>query len=440
MQSEAHENHPDVPRTFWEYLRSFGPGIVVVLTWLGAGDIVGAGVAGGNYGYRLMWVLVLSVMVRFAFVSLIAKYQLCNPRGESVLDGLARLHPWYAPLLALASVVMAHVYGAYMLVGCGETWVKLTGVGTTWQWALVWAIISLMLIFQPVYSHIELVFKIILAVLAASLLGMALWVGPNPIGILRGAFTFSLPETVGPFGATLVAVSMIGAVGGSIMNLAYPYLLELKGWRGPAYRRVQMYDLLLGVIVMIILDLAVWTLGAELVHGSGKPIEGLDGLAALLAEVLGETGRRLFFVGVFCAVITSLIGVAMVLAFITSHGYLRWRAGGLAVEQDYKSTSIYRGVVIWALLSPLIWTMPGMPDFVTLTLVGNGVQVLLVPFLAGGLWWITASPQYIGLTYRNRWWENLVMLLAFSLSVWGSIGILLELSTSIRGMVFGDAL
>ena len=40
---------------------------------------------------------------------------------------------------------------------------------------------------------------------------------------------------------------MIGAVGGSLMNLAYPYFLEAKGWRGPQYRRVQFYDFLLAV-------------------------------------------------------------------------------------------------------------------------------------------------------------------------------------------------
>ena len=77
------------PRSFFEYLRSFGPGIVVVLTWLGAGDIVDMGVAGGNYGYSLMWILVLAIAMRFLFVSLIAKYQLCNHHGEGVLDGLA---------------------------------------------------------------------------------------------------------------------------------------------------------------------------------------------------------------------------------------------------------------------------------------------------------------------------------------------------------------
>lgn len=82
--------------------------------------MVDMGVAGSNYGYSLMWVLVAAVVVRFLFVSLIARYQLCNQHGESVLDGLARLHRWYAPALFVAVIIMGHVYGAYMTVGIGE--------------------------------------------------------------------------------------------------------------------------------------------------------------------------------------------------------------------------------------------------------------------------------------------------------------------------------
>jgi hypothetical protein len=37
-----------VPSSFKDYLKSFGPGIVIVLTWLGAGDVVDMGVAGAN--------------------------------------------------------------------------------------------------------------------------------------------------------------------------------------------------------------------------------------------------------------------------------------------------------------------------------------------------------------------------------------------------------
>src|SRR5512134_1829643 len=97
---------PPIPRTFAEYLRSFGPGIVIVLTWLGAGDVVDMGTAGANYGYALLWVFVVAILFRFVFVSLIARYHLCNQHGEGVVDGLVRLHPAYAPVLFFAAVVM----------------------------------------------------------------------------------------------------------------------------------------------------------------------------------------------------------------------------------------------------------------------------------------------------------------------------------------------
>ena len=43
MTTTAPPAAPPIPRTFLEYFRSFGPGIVIVLTWLGAGDVVDMG-------------------------------------------------------------------------------------------------------------------------------------------------------------------------------------------------------------------------------------------------------------------------------------------------------------------------------------------------------------------------------------------------------------
>ena len=126
------EQETAVPRTFFGYLRSFGPGLIIVMTWLGAGDIVEMSVAGGNYGYALMWVIVLAVAMRYVFVSLVAKYQLCNPHGEGVLDGLSRLHWLYAPMLMVSAIVMGHVYESYVTVGIGEAFVNLFGRGTVW--------------------------------------------------------------------------------------------------------------------------------------------------------------------------------------------------------------------------------------------------------------------------------------------------------------------
>ncbi len=70
-----------------------------------------------------------------------------------------------------------------------------------------------------------------------------------------------------------------------------------------------------------------------------------------------------------------------------------------------------------------------MPGFVALTLAANSAQVILLPLLAGGLWWITASSRLIGPHYRNRWWENLVMAALFSLALYFAFQALVTLVT-----------
>jgi Mn2+/Fe2+ NRAMP family transporter len=376
------------------------------------------GIAGGNFGYALMWVAVVALMMRFLFVSIIAKYQLCNERGEGVLDALARLHSAYALCLGIAAIVMGHVYCAYFTVGIGEAFVNLTGWGQKWHWALLWNAIALAIVLRPAFGRIERLFMVFLAMLSVSLLGTALWVGPNLQGIWAGMFAFKVPPQSGSYHPLLIATGMVGAVGGSLMNLVYPYFLDNKGWRGPQFRRVQRYDFLLAVIVMIVLDLAIWTLGAELLHPRGLTIKAMDDLPHLLSEVLGQGGRVLFYLGIIAAIYSSLVGHALGLGYLGAHGFLRWSRGVNASIPDYRTHRWYRWIAAWCLVSPLVWTAPGMPDFVYLTLVSNSAQVVLIPPLAGGLWWITARSKYIGTQYRNRWWENLVMLVLCAVAVW----------------------
>ncbi len=407
-----------VPRTFGAYVRSFGPGFVAVLTWLGAGDIVAAGLAGGNYGYALMWAMVIALLVRYMFVSLIARYQLCNPRGEGVLDGLVRVHRLYAPFLFIAVLVWGHLSTCYMLAGIGEISSALTGIGPIWLWQLTWVAVSLALVFRPVYARAETLFKVFVGVLAISLLGCALWVGVDPRAVVRGVFSFEIPPQKGPFGAILVAVGMIGAVGGSLVNLVYPYFIEQKGWRGPAYRRVQNYDFLLAVLVMIVFNMAVWTLGAELVHGTDRTIATVDDLAGLLGGVLGNAGRLLFLAGVFAAIFTSIAGAAMGLSCLATHAWVLWREPGGQAGRDFRQHRLYRLTVLWILVSPLVWM--GRAEFISLTILANSVSVVMIPALAGGLWRITAGTAFMGERLRNRWWENALMAVLFALAIYGA--------------------
>jgi hypothetical protein len=166
-------------------------------------------------------------------------------------------------------------------------------------------------------------------------------------------------------------------------------------------------------------------LGAELLYPD-RHITHLEDLPDLLSTVVGQTGRLLFYAGIFAAIYTSIIGHAAGLGSLGTHAWLRWR-GARGAYVDSKRHPCYRAIAVSCLLPPLVWTLPGMPGFVALTLTANSAQVILLPLLAGGLWRITASERMIGREHRNRWWENAAMASLFVLACYFAVRALRDL-------------
>ena len=154
-----------VPVGFRQYVRAMGPGLVVALTWLGAGDLVDSSVAGGGYGYALMWAMAAALLVRFIFVSIIAKYQLCNQHGESVMAGLKRLHPGMPIFVAAVAIFFGHVYGSFLIKGVGEASTHLAGFGPAWAWSIFWVALAAAIVFRDAYRRLEAVFYVFLIML-----------------------------------------------------------------------------------------------------------------------------------------------------------------------------------------------------------------------------------------------------------------------------------
>ena len=227
---------PPIPRSFWQYVTSFGPGLIIVLTWLGAGDIVDMGVAGANYGYSLMWVLVVAVLMRFRLR--VADRQISAlqsaRRGRARRPG-ADSSAGVRLLLLVAAVVMVHVYESYMTLGAGEVLPQPDrrrrdlAMGHALQRASPWC-----WFFNRSTSGWKRSSSSSLPLLTVSLVGSAFWVGFNPIGdCCKGWSASRCPSRRASSIPTLVAVAMIGAIGGSIMNLAYPYFSRRRAGAVP---------------------------------------------------------------------------------------------------------------------------------------------------------------------------------------------------------------
>ncbi len=410
-----------IPSTFWGYVKSFGPGIVLVLTWLGAGDLVDNAVAGAHYGYTLMWGLALALIVRYLLVSIIANYQLMNIQGHTIFEGYAKVWKYYPILLAIGGIVLGHFYESYTIKGSGEALYYLTGEsGSVMLWSIVAVIAAVLITGKAVYRYLENVEKIILVVLAASLIGGAIVAKPDVGAIVAGTFAFEVPQTVGSYGALLIVISLIGAVGGSLANLLYPTFMKEKGYIRPEHRKVQRYDLLFGIFVIIVLDLAVWVMGAEVLHPRGITISNFNDLAHLLGQVAGRLGELVIYLGVLCACFSSVIGYAL--------GFPK-----MAMEcvycvaperkEKYKAEPskdpLFRLAYFLVAILPLMWAIPGMPGFILLTIFVNAAQVVLMPLVSIGLIVLINRKDLMGDLAGNKF-HTIMLVFLTALAIWGS--------------------
>lgn len=407
-----------IPKDFWGYVKGFGPGIVVVLTWLGAGDLVDASVAGANYGYTLMWALALALLVRFALVNTIAKFQLFNPHKYSVIEAYGQLHPFYPGILGSGSILYGYVSASYCLSGASYALYHLTGIGNPIIWGVVNIILALLITGRSVYKQVELVQKIILAVMTVCLVGIAFMTGFQPTEALKGVFLFELPEKQGAFDSIIVVVSLIGAVGGSIANLLYPEWMKQKGYINPEHRKVQKYDLLFATVMMIILNLSVWVIGAEILNPRGLTVGSVEDLGNILGQVLGRTGEIVIYLAVWAATFSTFIG--------GTDGYIRLAFEGFYTssrerkekyEGNYKKDPSFKVIYFIMLVMPIIWILPGMPGFVELTVFANAALVFFLPIISIGLLIIINKKSIYG-KYANNRFDSIIVGILSIFALW----------------------
>ncbi|MCY8233395.1 Nramp family divalent metal transporter [Priestia endophytica] len=404
-----------------EFAKTFGPGILAVLTWLGAGDLVTSSVAGASYGYSLMWILALSLLLRFLIVNVIARFQLCNNENLSLLEGYGRIHPFFAYFLLVYALIMGHLFNSYMIKGAGEVLSTLLHINQPFLGSVIVVVLILLLIGRNIYNTIENVMKIILGLLTVAFLVLAVQSSPDFGEIVKGTVGFSIPSDAGLHGAFLLAVSIVGAVAGSISNFVHPYFLKEKGWTKPKHLKIQRNDLLFAIGVCIVINLAIWIIGAGILKPKGIEVETIDDLGAALQMQLGQIGWLIFYLGVFGVLFASIVGKSTGYPrLITDAYYVINKKRKEKYNGKYNKDPLFKWIMLFVLVTPIIWSIPGMPGFITLTLLVNALNVVGFPVIAIGMLVLSNNKSLMG-KYRNNWFENLCLFLATALALWSSI-------------------
>jgi Mn2+/Fe2+ NRAMP family transporter len=423
-----------IPTTNMDYVKALGPGLLVAMAWLSAGDLVSASVSGSTYGYALMWALVIALFARYFFVSAIGKYVLCNSQGDnSILAGFARLWRGLPLVVGVIAFILGFTYQTYIIKGAATALYQLLGGIGDSQWAVFFFAVVLvgvtifMLLRGHQYRTLEAVAKVSVGVLMVTFFLAVALNGFDLAAFLRG-LVFQVPaDTEGTFGAVVILAAIIGAVGGSAANLLYPYFMENKGWTTPAYRKIQIFDLLVGIIAMVFINLAVWIVAAEsLGGGAGIAIQEAEDLAIMMGRGIGAIGPLLLWIGLFFVTFTSFPAYSFGFTKVLLDGVQRTFPGGLESDEipDPENHRYFKFIQIGLLLVlPLIFSLPVAPNFIALTIAGNAMGAITGPIIIVGVIVLTTSKKYMLPEYVNKWWETIALLIIGGIGLWATYGV-----------------
>src|SRR5699024_1097412 len=159
---------------------------------------------------------------------------------------------------------------------------------------------------------------------------------------------------------------LIGAVGGSAGNLMYPEFVRDKGWRGPEYMKLLRIDLLTGVVAVIVVDLSIWIVAAEHVHGKGLVISGITDVAQMMDSALSSLGPSLLWIGLFFVAFSSFPAYAEGYTKILFRGIYESRPQRKATYGDVATRDpLFKWLQIGVMvIFPLVFSWPGLPGLV----------------------------------------------------------------------------
>src|SRR5215208_2339776 len=148
----------EAPRTLLGRLGIVGPGIVVAVTGVGAGDMVTSLVAGTGFGMALLWAVVLGALLKCFLTEGIGRWYMAS--GETILQGWHSIGRLASGYFVVYLLIATFVFGAAITSTCAlAVNAMFPDVLPQWAWAILHGVAAFLLIGVGRYVLFERVMK-----------------------------------------------------------------------------------------------------------------------------------------------------------------------------------------------------------------------------------------------------------------------------------------
>ena len=388
-------------------VKSIGPGIVIAATGVGAGDLIAASVSGARFGTTILWAAVIGAIIKYIINENLARWQLVT--GTTLLEGWINKLPRFVSIYFLLYLFLwSFMVSGALISASGLAAHAIIPSISVETWGIVHSIIAAIIVWFGGYRQIELIMKLLIAIMFIVVIVCAAMLLPTAGELLSGIFMPSLPD-----GSIVFVLGVIGGVGGSVTVMSYGYWIREKQWYGTKYIQQCRIDLSVAYLLTGLFGLAVMIIAAgvqpEVVQGNNMILAVADHLETSI----GEYGRWLFLAGFWGAVFSSMIGVwdGVPYLFTDFMHASRKQTAGISSD-DYTKSPYYRAYLLYLALPPMILLTLGKPVWVVVIYSVTGA--FFMPFLAALLIYMNNRRDWLN-AFRNGYLMNALLLVSILL-------------------------
>lgn len=306
-------------------LKALGPGLLVACAAIGGSHLVWSTRAGAEFGWQLLWLVLLANLFKYPFFMYGQKYTAAT--GESLLAGYQRKGNLFVVLFLVINILtgMINIAGVSMLSAALLAGFGLDAVPLPWLTVLIIVSCTLFILLGH-YQLLDGMAKLVIIVLTISTLA-ALAFAISKGSVMQPGFESPSPWTWGSFGFLIMLMGWM------------PAPLELSAWsslwmfsreRQTGHRATvseTLIDFHLGYFMAVALAVIFLALGALVMYGSGEHfsdsgIAFSNQLIALYSSNIGAWSHGLIlsaaFITMFSTSLTCVDGYPRTLAACTT--------------------------------------------------------------------------------------------------------------------------
>lgn len=395
-------------KTNW--LSILGPGIITAALVFGPSKMTITSKMGADYKYDLLWVIIVAICFMMVFTTMGARIGAQNQDSLLTLIRKKFGKP-VSIVIGLGIFLVATSFQSGNSTGVAISIGEASGTNPK-IWIIVFNVIGILLLFfRSFYKVLEKLMLVLIIIMLFSFLTTAILVQPNFSEMTKGL----IPSV--PFGSVGLIIAFTASCFSLVGAFYQAYLVQerKKLTSNNNQDGTEKIGSRIGIIILGIMSTGVLICAANILHPQGIKVTSASEMGRALEPLFGDYASHLFFIGLFGASFSSLIGNAVL------GGSLLGDTFGYSSNLNNKMVKLFISFVMIA-GSTIALIFGNLP--LELIVFAQSITIFLVPFI-GITMYLIGNDKAIMKEQVN----------STSTKIWGALGLLLIIGLAVSNFI-----